>query len=430
MAYSTSSRVVRSLSVVAVSALLSSVAFANGATWIVDTSGGAGFNFTDIPPAIAVAQPNDCVIVRAGTYSNFVLDKPLLVRGAAGARVPGVVRIQGLPANTRCALSNLEIGHVEVDGCAGGVVLEELRSTPFGTPFVAPLLVQNSADVRMRACDFEPYFAPDGAGFSAVYASAASLEVVQSNLRGQHGEGFPFNFALTPGRGGAALFAWNASTISVANSQLLGGGGGWADFGRGEDGGAACDLNNGSRARLAASTLTGGDGGAGSSGGCGSTFGDGRGGAAVRSVSTSLASHSALSATGGWGWDCGQAAPFLTQSGGQILFAAPSSPTLSLVTVSGAGTVTLRLRAPAGAGARAWLGRTMIAPTPGTEIVGQLTHRARIQNLGVVPGSGQVDAVFTLPTSVEAGDLVIAQADVVTAGGAILYSNSVCFTRP
>jgi hypothetical protein len=77
-----------------------------------------------------------------------------------------------------------------------------------------------------------------------------------------------------------------------------------------------------------------------------------------------------------------------------------------------------------------WLGRTMITPTPSTDVVGLLTNRARIQNLGTVPAGGQVDAFFTLPSSVDTGELVIAQADVLTSTGELLYSNSVCFTRP
>lgn len=424
------SRTVRSLTAAAFLTLLPASAFAGGAEWIVDASGGPGFHFTDIPSAIAVAQQNDRVVVRAGIYSGFVLDKPLIVRGEAGARVNGVARIQDIAANTRCAVSTLEIQTLEVTGCTGGVVLEQIKSWPSGANDSLPLVVQNSVDVRMRNCEFEPAYFPDGFGLSAAVASASAIEVVDSLLRGQHGDGFSFGPAFSPTRGGAGLIAQSAATVSITHSELYGGGGGWADFGKGQDGGAAFELGASSRARVASSILAGGDGGAGSFGGCGGTFGDGRGGAAIRSTALSLARHSDLTASGGFGFDCGQAAPFATATGGQILLASPARPTLQLVSANAAGAVTLRVSGPANSTARVWLGRTMITPTPNTDVVGLLTNRARIQNLGAVPAGGQVDAFFTLPSSVDSGELVIAQADVLTSTGELLYSNSVCFTRP
>ena len=420
----------RSLTVAALLVLAPSSALAGGAEWIVDASGGPGFDFTDIPSAIAVAQQNDRVFVRPGTYSGFVLNKSIVVRGVAGARVNGVARIQDIAANTRCAVSTLEIDTLVVTGCSGGVVLEQIKSWPSGANDSLPLVVQNSADVRMVECDFEPAYWPDGAGLSAVSVSASALEVVNSSLRGQHGDGFDFSPAFSPGRGGAGLIAQSSSTISIALSELAGGGGGWADFGKGQDGGAAFELSGSGRARVAASILSGGNGGAGSFGGCGGTFGDGRGGAAIRCTTLGLARHSALAATGGFGFDCGQAAPFSTATGGQILLAATASPTLDLLNTNAAGAVTLRVRGPANSTARVWLGRTMVTPTPNTDVVGLLTNRARIQNLGTLPAGGQVDAFFTLPGSVDTGELVIAQADVLTSTGELLYSNSVCFTRP
>jgi len=421
---------VRSIYAAALLTLLPASAFAGGAVWIVDASGGPGFDFTDIPSAIAVAQQNDRVFVRPGTYAGFVLDKPLIVRGSLGARVNGVARIQGIAATTRCAVSTLEIQTLEVSGCSGGVVLEQIKSWPSGANDSLPLVVQNSADVRMRSCEFEPAYFPDGGGLSAAVASASALEVVDSLLRGQHGDGFDFGPAFAPTRGGAGLVAQSTATISIAHSELSGGGGGWADFGKGQDGGAAFELAASSRARVASSILAGGDGGAGSFGGCGGTFGDGRGGAAIRSTALSLARHSDLVASGGFGFDCGQAAPFATATGGQILLASPARPTLELVSANAAGALTLRVTGPANSTARVWLGRTMVTPTPNTDVVGLLTNRARLQNLGAVPAGGQVDAFFTLPSSVDTGELVVAQADVLTSTGELLYSNSICFTRP
>lgn len=423
---------VRSLTVAALLVLAPSSAFAGGAAWIVDANGGPGSHFTDIPPAIAVAQPNDRVFVRAGIYSGFVLDKPIVVRGVAGALVSDLVRIQNTPATTRCVVSQLEVPGLQVSGCAGGVVLERVRNWSPQNGLGGGASVLSSADVRMRACEFAIYDeAYDGDnGLNAVFVSAATLEIVSSTLVGQHGAGTQTNPAFGPGVGGAGVLANSASTLSVALSTLVGGGGGWAYFGAGREGGSALFLSGNSRARAAQSVLAGADGGFGSLGGCGGSFGDGRGGSAIRAVTSSMASHSALTASSGWGWDCGQASLFAVQSSGQIVLSTPARPTLQLVSANAAGAVTLRVSGPANSTARVWLGRTMITPAPNTDVVGLLTNRARIQNLGAVPAGGQVDAFFTLPSSVETGELVIAQADVLTSTGELLYSNSVCFTRP
>jgi len=426
------SRTLCSLTAAAFLTLLPASAFAGGAEWIVDASGGPGFHFTDIPSAIAVAQQNDRVIVRAGIYSGFVLDKPLIVRGEAGARVDDLVRIENVPTNTRCVLSQLDVRRLEVSGCAGGVVLERVRNwTPPGA-LTGGAYVQANGDVRMRACEFVIPGAPDDGdhGQIAAVVISSTMEVVDSVLVGQAGAGTQSNPAFGPGLGGAGLDASNASTISVALSTLVGGSGGWPVNGAGREGGSGLSLSGNSRARAVRSVFAGGDGGFGSLGGCGGAFGDGRGGSAIRAVTSSSASHSALAASSGWGWDCGQATVFLAQSGAQIQSSSPIRPTLDLLNTNAAGAVTLRVRGPANSTARVWLGRTMVTPTPNTDVVGLLTNRARIQNLGTLPASGQIDAFFVLPGSLDTGELVIAQADVLTSTGELLYSNSVCFTRP
>ncbi len=433
MRSSHSSRLARSLSLLAASALLASQALAGGVTWIVDAAGGAGANFTDIPSAIAAAAPNDAIVIRPGSYASFVLDKPLRMRGAAGVQVQGLSRVQNLPANTRCALTRIEFQRLQIDDCDGGVVLEELTTTPIVAGVGAQVAVSDSDDVRVRACTFSAggFADPFVAGRNGLSASNAVLEVVSSTLRGQHGnDSFSDPDPNSATRGGVGLSA-TLSTISIAHSDVRGGEGGGTYSGAGGDGGHASEFSNGSRVRLAASTLVGGPGGVGEDCQCGGFFGDGRNGSAVRATSLSLAVHSGLAATGGYNSAtcCSAASTFSTNTGGQILLASPANPTLALHAL-GAGDVTLRLSAPANSVARVWLGRTMIAPTPQTEIVGQLTHRARIRDLGAMPATGQAQAVFTLPANVESGDLVIAQADVLTTGGVLLYSNSVCFTRP
>lgn len=59
-------------------------------THVVDAAGGPGSNFTDIPPAVAVAASGDTILVRAGTYTGFATDKALSVIGA-GASVTTII---------------------------------------------------------------------------------------------------------------------------------------------------------------------------------------------------------------------------------------------------------------------------------------------------------------------------------------------------
>src|SRR5262245_39605371 len=74
-------------------------------TWIVNKSGGAGVDFTDIPPAIAAAAPGDTVRAlgtSSTTYTPFTLTKALTVETNAGAQlysplVP-LLRVAQIPA--------------------------------------------------------------------------------------------------------------------------------------------------------------------------------------------------------------------------------------------------------------------------------------------------------------------------------------------
>jgi len=52
-------------------ASLSLAALGSASTYVVDSSGGVGSDFTDIPPAIAAAQPGDVLLVLSGNYSGF-----------------------------------------------------------------------------------------------------------------------------------------------------------------------------------------------------------------------------------------------------------------------------------------------------------------------------------------------------------------------
>ena len=120
-------------------------------TWIVDDDGGPGVDFTDIAPAIAAAAPGDSLLILAGIYSAFDLDKPLALVAQPGAKVQGGpgCRVHDLPAGAVVTVSGLAFGGLNwpiVEDCAGTVVLDGLELLSSG------MLVDASTDVRMRDC--------------------------------------------------------------------------------------------------------------------------------------------------------------------------------------------------------------------------------------------------------------------------------------
>ena len=120
-----------SLSVLAL-ALLSSATAAQH-TWSVDDKGGG--DFTDLPPAIAAAQPGDILVVRAGTYSNAVVSKGLRIVGdpgaTAGALFQPMLTVDGVPFGQTLLWRGIGVAgvnrvDVDIKRCRGLVLIEDL----------------------------------------------------------------------------------------------------------------------------------------------------------------------------------------------------------------------------------------------------------------------------------------------------------------
>lgn len=140
--------------------------------WVVDSMGGPGVDFTDLPAAVGAAASGDRIEVRPGApglaYGGFTTSRGLTIFGVGG-------QIQ-LGPNPTITISNLSAGEVfslsgfttvrgnelrlRVTACAGRVHLENLHALEPGL-FMPPLPsihVTDSPLVTMR--DVETFGAP------------------------------------------------------------------------------------------------------------------------------------------------------------------------------------------------------------------------------------------------------------------------------
>ncbi len=112
-------------------------------TWIVDDDGGAGVNFTDIPPAIAAASAGDVILVLAGSYSGFVLNKPLAIVGSPGVLVQGDADVFGVTTGSFAALAGFSASSMTVHSCTKTVVVDDVKLASGIEVFLSP-------DVRLQ----------------------------------------------------------------------------------------------------------------------------------------------------------------------------------------------------------------------------------------------------------------------------------------
>src|SRR5690349_10050849 len=169
-------RALRQASLASLVALaLVSPAFSNN-TWIVDINNGPNTNFTNIPPAIAASVDGDVIIVRAGTYSSFTLDRGVSILGQGNAVTSGYIYVSGVPAGSIAALYNVEPQaswySTLISNCAGTVLIQRCDS---------PFSVQYCSDVRFRdVTSGSPSFSSQ----HGLFVRDSRVEVVRSTLRG------------------------------------------------------------------------------------------------------------------------------------------------------------------------------------------------------------------------------------------------------
>lgn len=143
------------LRVLAAAALLLPLApLAAQRTWVVAPTGG---DFTEIRQAAAVVQHDDTVLVRAGVYQSFILDKGIRLIGDPGAVVLNhpvgwsAIRVYDVPVGRTLTISGFQgqpsMG-LELRNCGGHVHLEDLTYLE-SSNIDAPHLIGNCAEVSL-----------------------------------------------------------------------------------------------------------------------------------------------------------------------------------------------------------------------------------------------------------------------------------------
>lgn len=377
---------------------------AAASTWIVDDNGGVGVNFTDLPPAIAAAQPGDVLLVRAGTYSGFACTKPLRILGEPGVLCTGISTWSGTTAGSVSVLTDFVFattGLLTVTNCQGAVLVQR---------FQGALTVDGSADVRVL--DATPHYtlAATGSrlelarssctgysagpsvqpsdGYPGLSVQSGFAHVVLSNLRGGDGGDLIYDptSAYPPGTGGPGLQILDHATVLLAGTA--------SNSVRGGDSGEDPQLL---------------------------FCGNGGNGVEVYPFVSNLW-HSGVTIAGGQalGVPCSNGTPIV----GPNVAVAPEDPSLEVLGATTPGaTITFRVRGPAGSNATIRLGRTPILAPDGLAQIEQLTQKLRVLNVGVIPASGQADLNFTVPM-VQPGFLFVAQAELTLPDTTLRRSNS------
>jgi len=399
---------------ICVAALFASRSLAT--TYVVDHHGGG--QFTDIPPAIAAAQPGDVLLVMQGTYSGFTLDKGLAILGYGHPPITGTASIVVLPSSQTALLLNVSPPNLIVVDCKGPVIAQELHSPTNVT-------VQRCADVRFRDIDMSFF---NSWPLDACDISGSRVEFVDCYLSASFTSG-GCGTSAPPPPSGAGIDISHSSRVHLVRSSVYGGSGsGCLPQNYGADGGPGVRLTSsdvlivaGGGSSLISGGLWGGD-------------------INLNRCTNNGQSGPGVFNQGGRFWHSG--ARFYCPDNffgvhcidlpcgdgitGPSMPVTPDDPTIG---VTGAGTpgstLHVGVRAPPGSPATLILGRTaVVIPDPNTRIE-QLTPRAHIINLGTVPASGIVRYDWAIDTTLTPGTLFVGQATIALSPSDLRRTNSV-----
>jgi len=406
-------------------AVLTSAALANH--YVVDDAPGPGVDFVGIEAAVAAAVDGDVLIIRPGSYAAIDLSEALTLVCDAGAFAPSL-RVHHVPIDRVAVVSGLETFEVDVQSCAGTVVLQHISAIGYGlsAPGVSPVCdVSGSWDVRVYRSAFLAKNRWPGsnssAGDTAVRVATSRVEFVRCNIRGGgQGEAAPiYPQPYQVGAGGVGMELLSGAMVRVALSDVRGGDGAdvppaYIDVQSG-NGGPAIRVNNQSSVVVAGTrgqSIQGGPRGALSLYGT-----QGFDAPALYVAPGGSARASGCIFRGG-----SNTPPFL----GTVTQASPPDPTADRMGNGSAGAaLSVRVYGPTGVAPILERGTTP-EMTPSGGPVPKLVVGDAAFALPTIPSNlGAAELTTTIPSGDPVGKLYLWQVTGQVAVGAIVFSNSV-----
>lgn len=193
-------------------------------TWIVDAAGGAGHDFTDLPPALAAAGHGDQILLRPGIYRGATTDRGVTILGT-NAQLTTTLRVTGLALGRTFAL--VGVGNtaaplvfaspVECTGNAGRLHFDRvLLSTPgptWGNAGYPGLRLDRCRAVTATGCSF--------VGSPGLRATASKVVLTACTSQG-HAAAQINEFWF---RGAPGVAVDTVSTLHAARCRISGGAG-------------------------------------------------------------------------------------------------------------------------------------------------------------------------------------------------------------
>jgi len=395
------------------------VGSASATTFVVDANGG--FDFTDIPPAIAAASPGDVIVVHPGSYSGFTVTFGLSLVGASGVTTTAI-QINNIASGPRVALTSFHCLSLSVTSCSVPVIVNDLTADVFGSePSGYVIDVQSSTDVRFRGLQVPDvhYY-----GVSALRAWQSRVEITSSTLSGSPGFPSPDGFH-DAGPGGIGVLCDGTSDVHISLSTIHGGAGGNneipQDFnGNAGNGGAGIQVQGLSKLLLTGTAndlIVGGDTG----GGIDCTH-DGYPGSGLSVIAGSYARSSSVVFEEGF-YNC--LIHSVPPTSGSVDFVTPIDPSLELSGTTNPGQVlTLVVHGRPGDSARIRLGRQAVVHDQPGSYEDELTNPLRIYDLGALPASGEATKHVTIPGSLPHGYLMVFQGTTTDTDGVTRFTQS------
>jgi hypothetical protein len=394
------------------------VGTASATTYVVDANGG--FDFTDIPPAIAAASPGDVILVHPGSYSGFTLNIGLSIVGTAGVQTRGIT--VSVASGPRVALSSFHCLSLSVTSCAVPVIANDLTMDMPGTLASGYAVdVQSSSDVRLRGLHVPEHLAGGVGGLRALHSR---VEITGSSVFGGKGDDSQTGYDNAK-PGGIGVLCDQESDVHISLSTIYAGPGGvcFSDqfpAGSGGTGGVGILVQGSSKLLLSDAWIhfvSGGDAGLGID--CGH---DGYPAPGVSVISGSYARSShVLIYAGAPGCILHMQAP----TSGSIDFVSPIDPSLELAgTTAPDRELTLVIHGTPHDAAQIRLGRQAVVHDEVGIYEDELTNAGRIYDLGTLPASGEATMHLTVPDSLPHGYLMVFQGSTVGSDGATRLTQS------